>query len=241
MARVTLKRLEEINEQISDEKSKLEEELNAAKAATIVALKKISRLEEQASSSSGSSNSSGSDSRGVGTVTTKLNLNFGKKCNLTTHVKTHLYRDLKFINDATLTAYPGILDVALVAMGVVSVVEKAQYGEATKKELKYILSQRRNYSKKMIMTKYNGKLRRSWMVIQRGSCSHCSFPLLLLLLLLLLLPQTGGVKYLLGRIVLDIATLPGSEWGNMKMRIRTCRPSGALSCSTFSPISALLT
>ena len=126
MARVTLKRLEEINEQISDEKSKLEEELNAAKAATIVALQKISRLEEQASSSSGSSNSSGSDSRGVGTVTTKLNLNFGKKCNLTTHVKTHLYRDLKFINDATLTAYPGILDVALVAMGVVSVVEKAQ-------------------------------------------------------------------------------------------------------------------
>ena len=147
----TKKELEADNERMHEEKRQLEESLTAAQEATNVALAQIRQLE---SSSTSSSFSSGNESQGV---PQKLELNFGKKCNLTTYVKTELYRDLKFVNDETLDAHPVILDAALIKMGIVSDDKKKQYNDATRKELKYILSQRRNYSKKMIMAKYNGK------------------------------------------------------------------------------------
>ena len=64
---------------------------------------------------------------------------------------------MKFLNNKTLAAFPNVLKKALGQLVIVKTNEtEADYKSATLKELRYQLSQKRQYSKKQIMKKYLG-------------------------------------------------------------------------------------
>jgi DNA repair ATPase RecN len=89
-----------------------------------------------------------------------LPLKEGQKVNLSTFVNTNLFGVMKFLNEDTLQAHPLIIQSALTAMGVTTPREAKMYEADTKRELKEIVSKKRNYSKKRIMAKYKGKSER---------------------------------------------------------------------------------
>jgi hypothetical protein len=68
-----------------------------------------------------------------------------------------LYGKLKFLNVETLEQNPSILAKVMLLMNLKTESEKAEYRASTLRYLKYCLSQRRHYSKKRIMEKYQGK------------------------------------------------------------------------------------
>ena len=80
----------------------------------------------------------------------------GLKANLTIHVHA-IFKNIKFINDATLKAIPQIMEHTFEAMEITSRLEQEKYKDVVKKELKYLMSQRRAYFKKRVMGQYKGK------------------------------------------------------------------------------------
>ena len=86
----------------------------------------------------------------------QLPLNACRKVNLKTWIIDTLYSDLKFISDETFNTSPKILEEAMKRMCVVNELERLQLGEATKREIKYQLSQKRAYSMKIVGKKYRG-------------------------------------------------------------------------------------
>ena len=84
-------------------------------------------------------------------------LNEGQKASIGAYV-SGLYGRLKFLNNETLAAFPNVLQKALGQLVMVKTNETTEnYKTATIKEMRYLLSQKRQYSKKQIMKKYLGK------------------------------------------------------------------------------------
>ena len=87
----------------------------------------------------------------------QLPLNACRIVNLKKYVNDVLYSEIKLMGDETFKASPKILEQAMEKMGVVSELEQIQLSEATKKEIRYLLSQRRGYSMRSVGKKYKGK------------------------------------------------------------------------------------
>ena len=87
----------------------------------------------------------------------QLPLNACRIVNLKKYVNDILYSEIKLMGDETFKASPKILEEAMKWMGVVSELEQIQLSEATKKEIRYLLSQRRGYSMRSVGKKYKGK------------------------------------------------------------------------------------
>jgi hypothetical protein len=84
------------------------------------------------------------------------NLNEGHKACISAYV-SGIYKRLKFLNNETHEANPSILQKALSQLVVTKVNETQEnYKTATLKEMRYQISQKRQYSKKQIMKKYIG-------------------------------------------------------------------------------------
>ena len=108
--------------------------------------------EKMCSAASGAG--SGSDSS---QETKQKNLNEGQKASIGAYV-TGLYKRLKFLNIETLAAFPNVLQKALGQLVMVKTNETQEnYTTATLKEMRYQLSQKRQYSKKQVMKKYLGE------------------------------------------------------------------------------------
>jgi hypothetical protein len=90
-------------------------------------------------------------------VSHQKELNEGQRASIGAYV-SNLYKRLKFLNNETLAAYPYILKNALDQLVVVRSNETVEnYKNATLREMRYQLSQKRQYSKKQVMKKYLGK------------------------------------------------------------------------------------
>ena len=90
-------------------------------------------------------------------VTHQKELNEGQRAGIGAFV-SNLYKKLKFLNNETLAAYPNILKKAMEQLVVVRSNETVEnYKNATLREMRYQLSQKRQYSKKQVMKKYLGK------------------------------------------------------------------------------------
>ena len=87
----------------------------------------------------------------------QLTLNTARKVSCNHYVVQTLYSEMKFMTDETFTVSPKILQEAMEKMGVKDEKEQLQLSEATKKAIKYYVSQKRSYSKKQIKKKYTGK------------------------------------------------------------------------------------
>ena len=84
-------------------------------------------------------------------------LNEGQRASIGAYV-SNLYKRLKFLNNETLAAYPNVLKKALEQLVVVKSNETVEiYKNATLREMRYQLSQKRQYSKKQVMKKYLGR------------------------------------------------------------------------------------
>jgi hypothetical protein len=80
-------------------------------------------------------------------------LNEGQRACISAYVSS-LYKRLKFLNSETLDAYPNVLQKALGQLVVVKTNETPENCKtSTLKEIRYQLSQKRQYSKKQIMRK----------------------------------------------------------------------------------------
>ena len=96
---------------------------------------------------------SGSDSS---RETKQKELNEGQKASIGAYVSS-LYKRLKFLNNKTMAAYPSVLQKALDELVITKTNETQEtYKSATLKDLRYHLSQTKQYSKKQIMKKYIG-------------------------------------------------------------------------------------
>ena len=83
-------------------------------------------------------------------------LNEGQRASISAYVSS-LFKRLKFLNNETLAAFPNVLQKALRQLVVVEKKDTQEnYKTATLKEMRYQLSQKRQYSKKQIMKKYLG-------------------------------------------------------------------------------------
>jgi hypothetical protein len=108
------------------------------------------------------------DESGIDTMQkiTQKELNEGQKASVGAYVSS-IYKRLKFLNNETHEAYPNVLQKALGQLVIVRVNETQEsYRTATLKEMRYQISQRRQYSKKQIMKKYLGMCQ-----VKQGNCS----------------------------------------------------------------------
>ena len=87
----------------------------------------------------------------------QLSLNTARKVSCNHYVVQTLYSEMKFMTDETFTVSPKILQEAMEKMGVKDEKEQLQLSEATRKAIKYYVSQKRSYPKKQIKKKYTGK------------------------------------------------------------------------------------
>jgi len=106
-------------------------------------------------------------------------LSVGQKATVSNYVSA-LYARLKFLNDDTLQAKPKIVGKAMDQLGLLTPAQQADYLTATVKEVKYLLSQKRAYSKKQIMKKYIGMC-----LLPASKVLLCVFPKILFAHLLL--------------------------------------------------------
>lgn len=86
----------------------------------------------------------------------KTTLPEGMRTNLNNHL-TDVFCKNKFINNDTLRAYPVIMADACKAMNMKTNMERSIYEKATVREIKYMMSQKRSYCKKMVMKRYKGE------------------------------------------------------------------------------------
>jgi hypothetical protein len=83
-------------------------------------------------------------------------LNEGQKISISAYVSS-IYKRFKFLNNETHEAFPNILHKALGQLVIVKVNETQEsYRTATLREMRYQISQRRQYSRDQIMKKYLG-------------------------------------------------------------------------------------
>ena len=116
---------------------------------------KMNAMEKTFAEASARRTSSDGDS-GAGEGVLSKNLPAAMKANLTTHI-SGIFKYIKFINDDTLEAHPKIMTEACDAMGIKTALERSIYGNAAKREMKYLMSQKRAYCKKMVMKRYKGE------------------------------------------------------------------------------------
>jgi hypothetical protein len=115
--------------------------------------KTIERLNGQITSATSGEESANDNVR----IVKQKELNEGQRASVSAYVSS-LFKRLKFLNNETLAAYPSVLQNALDQLVIVKSNEtQANYKTATLKEMRYQLSQKRQYSKKQIMKKYIGK------------------------------------------------------------------------------------
>jgi hypothetical protein len=130
----------------TDENMKLKGEMDMLK-------KTIERLNGQITSATSGEESANDNVR----IVKQKELNEGQRASVSAYVSS-LFKRLKFLNNETLAAYPSVLQNALDQLVIVKSNEtQANYKTATLKEMRYQLSQKRQYSKKQIMKKYIGK------------------------------------------------------------------------------------
>ena len=114
--------------------------------------RRIEMLTEKLTSATSGAGSGSDSSR----ETKQKELNEGQKASIGAYV-SGLYKHLKFLNNKTMAAYPSVLQKALDQLVITKTNETQEtYKSATLKELRYHLSQKRQYSKKQIMKKYIG-------------------------------------------------------------------------------------
>ena len=103
-----------------------------------------------ASSGAGSGSGSSQEAR-------QKEMNEGQRACIGAYVSS-LYKRLKFLNNETLDAYPNVLQKALGQLVVVKTTNETpeNYKTSALKEIRYQLSQMRQYSKRQIMKKYIG-------------------------------------------------------------------------------------
>ena len=101
-----------------------------------------------ATSGAGSGSNSSQEAR-------QKEMNEGQRACIGAYVSS-LYKRLKFLNNETLDAYPNVLQKALGQLVVVKTETPENYKTSALKEIRYQLSQKRQYSKKQIMKKYIG-------------------------------------------------------------------------------------
>jgi hypothetical protein len=106
--------------------------------------------EKLTTASSGAGNGSDSSQE-----TRQKELNEGQRACIGAYVSS-LYRRLKFLNNETLDAYPNVLQKALDQLVVMKTETPENYKTSALKEIRYQLSQKRQYSKKQMMKKYIG-------------------------------------------------------------------------------------
>ena len=106
--------------------------------------------EKLTTTSSGAGNGSDSSQE-----TRQKELNEGQRACIGAYVSS-LYRRLKFLNNETLDAYPNVLQKALDQLVVMKTETPENYKTSALKEIRYQLSQKRQYSKKQMMKKYIG-------------------------------------------------------------------------------------
>ena len=82
-----------------------------------------------------------------GTRIEQLELNEGRKVNLSSYVYEVLFPHVKFLSDDSFSRSPKILEEAMQKMGVEEEWDKLQHSEDTKKEIRIALTQRRSYLK----------------------------------------------------------------------------------------------
>ena len=148
--------------EISTEREKeleksLTEQFAATEKATNLAAEMQARIAamEKAAEAVSKDTSSSDGGSGVTGVSSKK-LPGSMKTNLAGHIQ-NIFRDIKFINEDTFETTPEIMADACYTMGLRTAMDRAVYGNAAKKELKYNMSQKRAYCKKMVMKRYKGK------------------------------------------------------------------------------------
>jgi hypothetical protein len=154
----------ETQAQLSEQKAielqlKLTEHLAVAEQTGIefaVMKAKLAAVEKTAAEADSRRASSDDNSGGVGESVSSKNLPAGMKTNLATHIQK-IFRDIKFINDDTLEVHPAIMADACQAMDMKTALERLMYSNAAKRELKFQMSQKRAYCKKMVMKRYKGE------------------------------------------------------------------------------------
>ena len=210
------------------------EEARAAKAAAEKMTEELTRqlrqAKERTGSAQGSTTSSEGDSNFKKSGSVNKTLNDGHKSNLGVHI-SEIYADIKFLNDDTLELYPEIVGDAMDAMEMKTGLDKAMYGAAVKKEMKYMMAQKRGYSKKQVMKKYKGKNERMVEVtsVYRLLTTHRSSSFFV---------QTGGTRLTakVSPAVLSQTTSTSSAWANMLTRSKRPRKNGVTSCCTCYPV-----
>lgn len=149
----------ELSKENADElQKKLTDQLAATAASNLENETLKAQLEAAAKAAAdaneGRTSSDGnSGDAGEGVVSKKLP--GGLKTNLALHV-VEIFQHIKFINDDTLDAHPSIMADTFKAMGL-RFADRAMYLHDTKKQLKYMMSQRRAYCKKVVMKRYKGE------------------------------------------------------------------------------------
>ena len=138
-------------------KRSLTEQFAATEKATNLAAEMQARVAamEKAAEAVSKDTSSSDGGSGVTGVSSKK-LPGSMKTNLAGHIQ-NIFRDIKFINEDTFETTPEIMADACYTMGLRTAMDRAVYGNAAKKELKYNMSQKRAYCKKMVMKQYKGK------------------------------------------------------------------------------------
>lgn len=146
-------------ENADDLQMKLTEHIAAAAESSArfdVMKARLDALEKTAAEADTRRTSSDGDSGGADESVSSKKLPPGMKTNLATHVQK-IFRDIKFINDDTLEVHPAIMADACKAMDMKTALERSMYSNAAKRELKYLMSQKRAYCKKMVMKRYKGE------------------------------------------------------------------------------------
>lgn len=140
----------------------LQTQLTDQHAAAATAEKQLAELQATIDATGGTaggdyrSASSDGDSGMASEGLSKRTLPEGFRTNLNTHL-TGVFCKNKFINNDTLRAYPVIMADACKAMNMKSNLERSIYEKATVREIKYMMSQKRAYCKKMVMKRYKGE------------------------------------------------------------------------------------
>lgn len=141
------------HEEVTKEKDLLQTQLTSLTEENAKKTKAVDDLQVRLDTIRKNITTTGSSSD-VGCLTPKL-LSVGQRTTVSNYV-SKLYARLKFLNDDTLQATPKIVGKAMDQLSLITPAQQADYMTATVKEIKYLLSQKRSYSKKQIMKKYIG-------------------------------------------------------------------------------------
>ena len=156
--------LREQYEELMAEQQKEIDKLKEVMAATVRELEheKNARIEEQAEMTGKELNPTVGKISDItemtgGTRIEQLELNEGRKVNLSSYVYDVLFPHVKFLSDDSFSRSPKIMEEAMKKMGVEEEWDKLQHSEVTKKEIRIALTQRRSYLKGRVFDMFKSK------------------------------------------------------------------------------------